>query len=204
MEYAILQELGFPHVPVVTTVHPAQIVADIEVDAHDLPLDFIVTPEETIVTDTPYPKPKGIAWELLDVADLQAMPVLGELRRLKWESFSTRNLLALRLPRLVRRHQSRSQERASGHNFAGPGNHFWRLLYDGFGRPAVYSPAKKSSSSPTASALRMSSPAASRGEGDLSWDELVAGGVKLRATVERWRPGLSRCWAKTYIEPMPA
>ncbi|HLT58002.1 MAG TPA: 5-formyltetrahydrofolate cyclo-ligase, partial [Limnochordales bacterium] len=38
MEYSLLQELGLPHVPVVTTVHPAQIVPDIAVDAHDLPV----------------------------------------------------------------------------------------------------------------------------------------------------------------------
>lgn len=188
MEYAILQELGLPHVPVVTTVHPAQIVADIEVDAHDLPLDFIVTPEETIVTDTPYPKPKGIAWELLDVADLQAMPVLGELRRLKWESFSTRNLLAPNLRVLFVGINPGRKSAASGHNFAGPGNHFWRLLYDAGWTPRRLQPHEEELLLTYGIGITNVVSRASRGEGDLSWDELVAGGVKLRATVERWRP----------------
>jgi len=104
LEYAILRELGHPPAPVVTTVHPAQVFgrdaggggegpaggaaegADIAMEPHDLSVDFIVTPDEVIETNTPYPKPEGILWELITDDDLTAMPVLLELRRLRWQT----------------------------------------------------------------------------------------------------------------------
>ncbi len=144
MEYAILQELGLPHVPVVTTVHPAQIVDEFELDEHDLPLDYIITPEETIVTGTPYPKPEGIAWDLLTYDDLQAMPVLAELRRLKWESFSTRDLLAPGLHVLfVGINPGRAQRGSRATTSPVPGNHFWRLLHDAGFTPRRLAPAEE-------------------------------------------------------------
>jgi len=80
LEYAILRELGHDPVPVVTTVHPLQVVEQIPTDAHDLPLSQIVTPDETIeVADPPAPPP-GIDWDALSEADLEEMPVLRELR----------------------------------------------------------------------------------------------------------------------------
>lgn len=188
MEYAILQELGLPHVPVVTTVHPAQIVGDIDVDGHDLSLDFIITPDETIVTNTPYPKPDGIAWDLLDADDMEAMPVLAELRRYKWESFSTPDLLApgLRVLFVGINPGRKSAER--GHNFAGPGNHFWRLLHDAGWTPRRYEPHEEERLLTHGIGITNVVARASRGEDDLSWDELVAGGLKLRDTIERLRP----------------
>src|SRR5690606_33827279 len=75
LEYALLRELGAGAPPVVTTVHPAQIVPAIRVERHDLSLDYIVTPDEVIKTRTPYPKPQGIDWSLVSDDDLKAMPV---------------------------------------------------------------------------------------------------------------------------------
>ncbi|WP_280587587.1 5-formyltetrahydrofolate cyclo-ligase [Halorubrum sp. Boch-26] len=49
-----------------------------EPDAHDVPLDLIVTPERTIRTETPYERPPGIDWDALDPERLDAIPVLAE------------------------------------------------------------------------------------------------------------------------------
>ena len=79
LEYAILRELGHRPAPVVTTVHQLQVVEDFAVDAHDLWLSLIVTPEEIIEVDHDRGHSQGIDWSLLDEADLEAMPVLKEL-----------------------------------------------------------------------------------------------------------------------------
>lgn len=188
MEYAVLRELGLPHVPVVTTVHPAQIVDEFSLDPHDLPLDYIITPEETIATGTPYPKPEGIAWDLLTYDDLQAMPVLAQLRRLKWESFSTRDLLAPGLQVLFVGINPGRESAATGHHFAGPGNHFWRLLHDAGFTPRRLAPHEEEMLPGWGLGITNIVARASRGEDDLSWDELAAGGVRLRHVVGRLRP----------------
>lgn len=185
---AILQELGLPHVAVVTTVHECQIVPHIETEPHDLPLDYVITPEETIGTDTPYPKPKGIEWALLDAEHLQAMPVLADLRRLKWESFSTPDLLAPDLEVLFVGINPGRKSAADGHNFAGPGNHFWRLLYDAGWTPRVYKPHEEERLLSHGIGITNVVSRASRGETDLSWDEMIVGGFRLRETIERLRP----------------
>jgi len=80
LEYAILRELGHDPVPVATTVHPIQLVESVPADAHDLPLSWIVTPEETVEVPDPPAAPTGIDWEALSDEDLDEMPVLQELR----------------------------------------------------------------------------------------------------------------------------
>jgi hypothetical protein len=47
------------------------------------PLTLIVTPDETIAVKRPLPAPTGIEWERLSEEDLDAMPVLRELRRIR-------------------------------------------------------------------------------------------------------------------------
>lgn len=81
LEYAILRELGHPEVPVVTTVHPLQVVGNFPADVYDLPVELVVTPAERIEVADPPPPPIGIHWEALSEHDLKAMPVLEELRR---------------------------------------------------------------------------------------------------------------------------
>jgi 5-formyltetrahydrofolate cyclo-ligase len=83
LEYAILRELGHAPVPVATTVHPVQIVGGLPIEPNDLPLALIVTPEEVIRVGKPPPAPSGIDWQRLDEHDLEAMPVLADLRALK-------------------------------------------------------------------------------------------------------------------------
>ena len=46
----------------------------------DLPLSWIVTPDETIEVDDPPAPPTGIDWAALSEADLEEMPVLREFR----------------------------------------------------------------------------------------------------------------------------
>lgn len=81
LEYAILRELGHPPAPVVTTVHSLQVVEDLDVDPHDLWLALIVTGEEVIEVNGSNQGPAGINWSLLTEEDLEAMPVLRELKR---------------------------------------------------------------------------------------------------------------------------
>lgn len=84
LEYALLREEGKVKetTPVVTTVHPLQIVADkVAMLAHDIPLDFLVTPFEVVATRPAYPRPRGIYWDLLRAGIIEAIPSLR--KRLK-------------------------------------------------------------------------------------------------------------------------
>jgi len=89
LEYAVLHELGLvdESTPVVTTVHERQVLdgpdsatpgASVPVDAHDVPMDYVVTPERTVETETPYPRPDGVDWAALDEARIAEIPVLAE------------------------------------------------------------------------------------------------------------------------------
>lgn len=82
LEYAIGREVGVidEKTPVVTTVHWLQIISDIEMKIHDIPLALIITPEEVIVTRSPFPKPEGIYWEILEEEKLKSIPILTRLR----------------------------------------------------------------------------------------------------------------------------
>lgn len=80
LEYAILRELGHPHAPVVTTVHPVQVVDALPRGATDVPLSAVVTPETVHeVPDSPAP-PEGVDWAALPEERIEAMPVLERLR----------------------------------------------------------------------------------------------------------------------------
>ena len=46
-------------------------------DAHDVPLDLIVTPERTVRTETPFERPVGIDWDALDDERLAEIPALA-------------------------------------------------------------------------------------------------------------------------------
>ena len=91
LEYAILRELGHPPVPVATTVHAVQIVDALPWDPNDLPLSVIVTPEATITVTHSPPAPTGIEWGRITDKDLQDMPVLKDLRKLRGINAATRH-----------------------------------------------------------------------------------------------------------------
>ena len=83
LEFAILRETGAitDKTPIVTTVHPLQIVDEVPMSEHDVPVDFIVTPNRIIETTHAHPKPPGIIWKLLPSDVFKRMPILAELRR---------------------------------------------------------------------------------------------------------------------------
>jgi 5-formyltetrahydrofolate cyclo-ligase len=86
LEFAIALEARIINrrTPILTTVHPLQIVAGaIDLQPHDIPVDFIVTPDETIETRTRLPRPKGIYWRLLDEEKIASIPLLQKLRRVR-------------------------------------------------------------------------------------------------------------------------
>ncbi|NER79859.1 MAG: 5-formyltetrahydrofolate cyclo-ligase [Leptolyngbya sp. SIO1D8] len=83
VELALLREWGLvkAETPILTTVHPLQVVADdrLPMQPHDWPLDWIMTPEKTIATHTTLPRPTGLDWETLQPDQLQKIPVLRSL-----------------------------------------------------------------------------------------------------------------------------
>jgi len=87
LEYALLREEGKlkETTPIVTTIHPLQIVTEkVAMLAHDIPLDFLVTPFEVVATRPAFPRPRGIYWDLLKAARIEAIPSLR--KRLKQSS----------------------------------------------------------------------------------------------------------------------
>jgi len=79
LEYGVLREEGKVResTPILTSVHPLQVVRDrISMLAHDVPVDFVVTPSEVLATRPPHPRPRGIYWDLLHAARVNAIPLL--------------------------------------------------------------------------------------------------------------------------------
>jgi 5-formyltetrahydrofolate cyclo-ligase len=87
LEYALLREEGKlkETTPIVTTIHPLQIVTEkVAMLAHDIPLDFLVTPFEVVATRPAFPRPRGIYWDFLKTARIDSIPSLR--KRLKQAS----------------------------------------------------------------------------------------------------------------------
>ena len=78
----------------------------------------------------------------------------------------------------------------AGHHFAGPGNHFWRLLHEAGFTPRRWSAEEDGNLPALGIGVTNVVERASRGEQDLSWPELVAGGQALRARIAACRPSL--------------
>ena len=82
LEYGLLAETGKvgPETPIVTTVHPIQIVPQaIEMRAHDLGVDVLATPDGVIPLTPTFPRPRGIYPEALTAEKIAEVPVLGRL-----------------------------------------------------------------------------------------------------------------------------
>ena len=84
LELGIFREVDImpTHAKLVTTVHDLQVVDDgrLTLQAHDSPLDWIVTPNEVIATNTNYPQPTGVYWDTVLPEQYEAIPFLRTLR----------------------------------------------------------------------------------------------------------------------------
>jgi len=82
LEFGLLRETGVAtgRTPILTTVHPLQIVPyGVEMLPHDIPVDWIVTPDGALRCGSRYPKPRGIYWEFLTQEKIVSIPALRAL-----------------------------------------------------------------------------------------------------------------------------
>lgn len=82
IEYGILRELNVidENTPVFTTVHRLQLVDQIPFEEHDVPVDYIITPDEIIKVQPQRSKPSGILWDRITHEQLEQMPILKLLK----------------------------------------------------------------------------------------------------------------------------
>jgi 5-formyltetrahydrofolate cyclo-ligase len=84
MEFAILREFGLVDdgTTTVTTLHEMQFVDEaIPTTPHDVPIEWVFTPERSVRTDARDGKPEGIAWDELADERLAEIPILNRLKR---------------------------------------------------------------------------------------------------------------------------
>lgn len=85
LELAMLTEFGLVEIDtlIVTTVNPLQVVENsrLPMQAHDWALNWIVTAQEAIETNTSYPRPIGLDWDSLRSEQLEQIPILRKLRK---------------------------------------------------------------------------------------------------------------------------
>ena len=83
LELAMLTEFGLVEIdtPIVTTVHSLQVVEDsrLPMQVHDWALNWIITAEEVIETNTIYPRPTGLNWDSIRPEQLEKIPILRKL-----------------------------------------------------------------------------------------------------------------------------
>jgi len=83
LEYGLAVEAGVigSNTPVITTVHSLQVLdEDLPKSQHDVPIDYIITPEGTTKCTGELAHPIGIYWEDLDVEKISEIPVLQILK----------------------------------------------------------------------------------------------------------------------------
>ncbi len=84
LELAVAWEEGMitDDTVVVTTVHDRQVLepGEIPMGAHDVPLDWIVTPERAIRCGRAYERPRGIRWDDLTDEKIESIPILSRRR----------------------------------------------------------------------------------------------------------------------------
>jgi 5-formyltetrahydrofolate cyclo-ligase len=85
IELGLLRQFALvsPATPIVTTVHPLQIVDDAEITmrAHDSALNWIATADELIETHTRYPQPTGLVWDSIQPDQWEKIPVLKKVKK---------------------------------------------------------------------------------------------------------------------------
>ena len=84
LELGIFREVGTVTnaTPICTTVHSCQVVPDdaVIMQGHDSALNWIATETELIETRTPFPQPRGVAWDFLQPDQLETIPFLRRIR----------------------------------------------------------------------------------------------------------------------------
>ncbi len=84
LELGIFRELRTvnANTPIVTTVHSSQVVENDQIVMleYDSVLNWIFTEKETIETNSPYPQPTGVAWDLVQTDQLEDIPFLKALK----------------------------------------------------------------------------------------------------------------------------
>ena len=83
LEFGLAVEAGIvdENTPVVTTVHGLQLLEeDLPHTQHDVPLDYVATPEELIKCSGEMPRPTGIYWDDLEERKIAEIPVLQRRR----------------------------------------------------------------------------------------------------------------------------
>jgi 5-formyltetrahydrofolate cyclo-ligase len=84
LETAIFRELGVvtATTPMATTIHSLQLVDDaqIVIESHDSPLDFVATDTELFATGNAMPRPMGVDWSKVRPDQFETIPVLTRLR----------------------------------------------------------------------------------------------------------------------------
>jgi 5-formyltetrahydrofolate cyclo-ligase len=86
LEYGLARQSGLvrPTTPIVTTVHDIQVLdRKLPGVAHDIPVDYVITPTKVIATRTKLPRPEGIYWDYLPEEKIAAIPYLKALRSSK-------------------------------------------------------------------------------------------------------------------------
>ena len=84
LEMGIFREMGLvnANTPIVTTIHSLQVQEDERVImvAHDTPLDWIITPDEVIETQTMMAQPGGVNWDTIQSDQYENIPFLLSLK----------------------------------------------------------------------------------------------------------------------------
>ena len=83
LEYGLAIAAGIvtPETPVVSTVHPMQLLdEELPYTQHDVFLDYVVTPDEIIRCEGEMPRPTGIYWDDLTPAKIRQIPLLKKLQ----------------------------------------------------------------------------------------------------------------------------
>jgi 5-formyltetrahydrofolate cyclo-ligase len=81
LEYGLLREAEkiTAKTPVLTMVHPLQIVDTIPALEHDFPLDYVATPAEILACEHHWPRPRGIYRDLLGPDQVAEIPCLQSM-----------------------------------------------------------------------------------------------------------------------------
>lgn len=83
LEFAVLREFGLvdDSTTTVTTLHELQFVDEqIPTTPHDVPIEWVFTPERSVRIEASTEKPAGVLWEALSEERIEEIPVLSRLQ----------------------------------------------------------------------------------------------------------------------------